>query len=110
MSNKDRSAKKRKVLRWRNLLVLFLVFFFCFRLGTQVKQYFELEQEAEYYRAQLAVAEEEYQQQLEKQELLYNESYLERMARERLGMVKEGESVVSIMKIESTDTANHDIE
>ncbi len=104
MSKKADTTKKKKIFRWRNLLFLVLIFFFCFRLGSQVVQYYDLKEEAEHYREQLNIAEAEYQKQLDKQELLYNESYLERMARERLGMVKAGESVVSIMDIDIPET------
>ena len=60
--------------------------------------------EAAHYEQVLAETKAAYQEQLDKQELLYNDSYLERMARERLGMVKEGETVISTVKTEVPET------
>lgn len=109
MSTKAAVDKKKKTFRWRKLLIVGLALFFCARLGGQINQYFELKAEAEYYQEQLALAEAEYQTQLDKQELYYNEAYLERVARERLGMVKQGESVVSILKTEVPEPASAEL-
>lgn len=94
-AKKTQENKKRKSFRWWNLLVVGLALFLCVRLGMQIAEYYELQDEAAYYEQVLADTEEAYQEQLDKQELLYNDAYLERMARERLGMVKAGETVIS---------------
>lgn len=94
---------RKKSFRWLNMLAVLIVLFFCLRMGGQVKQYFALQSEVDYYHEQLALTEVEYSEQVQKQELLYNDAYLERMAREKLGMVKEGEEVVAIMKMDILD-------
>ena len=100
--------KKKKRFRWWNILLIAAALFFCVRLGLQVKEYFALQEEAEYYREVLSQTESAYQEQLEKEDLLYNDSYLERVAREKLGMVKEGETVVSTIKTEQTQSADEE--
>lgn len=103
-AKKTQENKKKRTFRWWNILVVGLALFFCVRLGLQIKEYHDLQDEAAYYEQVLAETEAAYQEQLDKQELLYNDSYLERMARERLGMVKEGETVISTVKTEIPET------
>ena len=97
-AKKTQTTKRKRSFRWWNILVVGLALFFCVRLGMQVKQYHDLQEEKAYYQEVLAETEAAYQEQLDKQELLYNDSYLERMARERLGMVKDGETVISTVE------------
>lgn len=103
-AKKTQENKKKRTFRWWNILVVGLALFFCVRLGLQIKEYHDLQEEAAYYEQVLAETEAAYQEQLDKQELLYNDSYLERMARERLGMVKEGETVISTVKTKIPET------
>lgn len=103
-AKKTQENKKKKTFRWWNILVVGLALFFCVRLGLQIKEYHDLQDEAAHYEQVLAETKAAYQEQLDKQELLYNDSYLERMARERLGMVKEGETVISTVKTEVPET------
>ncbi|NLF80205.1 MAG: septum formation initiator family protein [Clostridia bacterium] len=103
MSNKMQARIKRRSFRWLNLLAILVVLFFCLRIGGQIREYRALQGQVVYYQDQLTLAQAEYDQQLKKMELLNNDSYIERMARERLGMVKEGEEVVSIVKIDLPD-------
>lgn len=100
MTNKTTKRRKIKSFRWLNLFAVFIVFFFCFRIGGQIKQYIELQRQVDYYKEQLEMVQADYAAQLARKDLLNNTAYLERMARERLGMVKEGEEVVSIVDIE----------
>lgn len=102
MSNKAKNPKK-KSFRWLNLLAVFIMFFFCLRIGGQVKQYFALQKDVDYYQEQLDSAEADYTAQLSKEDLLNNDAYLERLAREKLGMVKEGEEVVSVLNVNLPD-------
>ena len=97
-AKKTQTTKRKRSFRWWNILVVGLALFFCVRLGMQVKQYHDLQEEKAYYQEVLAETEAAYQEQLDKQELLYNDSYLERMASERLGMVKDGETVISTVE------------
>ena len=97
-AKKTQTTKRKRSFRWWNILVVGLALFFCVRLGMQVKQYHDLQEEKAYYQEVLAETEAAQQEQLDKQELLYNDSYLERMARERLGMVKDGETVISTVE------------
>jgi len=111
MTNKSkRRGKIKKSFRWLNLLALVVVFFFCLRIGGQIKQYVELQREADYYQEQLEIAQADYDIQLAKKDLLNNDAYLERMAREKLGMVKDGEEVVSIVDVKLPEDGDINIE
>ena len=92
--SKTSPAKKKKSFRWMKVLLLLLVAIFVARLYGQINKYFDLQGEVQAYEGQLAQAEEVYQAKLNEIELFSNGAYMERIARERLGMVKEGEDVV----------------
>ena len=106
INRETKPKQKKKSLRWISLLILGLALFFVIRLGNQIVEYNELKEELAYYQSELAVAEEQYNEQLAQQELLNNDAYIERLAREKLGMVKEGESVISILDENSTQAPN----
>ena len=92
-----------KSFRWLNLLVVLLLLFFGINLGIQAQEYFSLRAEINDYQSQLAVVEAEYENQTLLQQTLYDEATIEKMARERLGMVKEGEAVVTVPEVETTE-------
>jgi len=65
------------------------------KLGQQYQRYQHIQAEVTEYQHRLAVAQSEYDSLQEQVQLLYCDSYLEQMARGSLGMVKEGEVVIS---------------
>ena len=69
-AKKTQTTKRKRSFRWWNILVVGLALFFCVRLGMQVKQYHDLQEEKAYYQEVLAETEAAYQEQLDKQELL----------------------------------------
>lgn len=94
----DPTTKKKRSFRWMKVLLLLVTLVFAMRLGDKILHYISLQEQAEAYRDQLNVAQAEYEQRLEIVELLDNQAYLERVAREKLGMVKEGETIVSLVE------------
>lgn len=91
--------QNKKSVRWFSVLLIFAVLLGCMQLGGKVQHYHELQEEAAVYQAQLVEAEAEYQAKLEQVALLENDDYLKRMAREKLGMVMQGETVVSVVRV-----------
>lgn len=89
--------RKQKHFRWTALVILLIVAACLIRIGSQVKQYFGLQQQALALEAELDLVQEEYDAKQGQIELLNDRAYIERLARERLGMVKAGETVVLIV-------------
>ena len=94
MANK----RKNNSLFIINTLFVVIAFFIVFQLFGQYNRLLDMQEEIAYYSQRLEVAQSEYDQLLETRELLNNDSYIERMARENLGMVKQGETLVSLSK------------
>ena len=105
MSRAD-TAKKKKI-RWSSLILVGVALFCVVHLCGQIKNYFGLLDEINYYKNELVVAQEEYDEQISRQDLLNNDAYIERLAREKLGMVKRGESVVSVVEGDGIDENNN---
>ena len=102
-STVERRIIPKKSFRWLNVLVLVIVLFFCVKLGIQMQQFITMQQELNYQQEQLAFIEAEYEAEAANQEMFFEDAYIEQMARERLGMVKEGEESVSVLEVEVVD-------
>jgi len=76
------------------LLTLVAVCLSLVRLGGQMKKYQDLQDQAQGLEKELQQVQEEYQAKQTQIELLNDNAYIERLARERLGMVKAGETLV----------------
>ncbi len=98
--NAKTTNKKRKRFSWFRLLGVLVAVLLLVKLCQQYQSYLSMLDQLEQYEEELALAESEYQAVLDKKELLYNDSYVERLARENLGMVKPGEIRVSTVKVE----------
>ncbi|MDO4732803.1 MAG: septum formation initiator family protein [Bacillota bacterium] len=99
------TAAKRKHFHWGRLLLLVLVFSGIIRIGDQVIRYMDLQERATALEAELAAVEQEYQAKQSQIELLNDNAYIERLARERLGMVMEGEILVMAVNPEAEAVA-----
>lgn len=106
MTSKQRPPRRRSV-HWMKILILLVAVLFLTRIVGQVQQYHALLGEAEQYRAQLATAQAEYAEKQETIDLLGNDAYIEREAREKLGMVKPGETVVSPVQVDDAVSSDH---
>ena len=104
MNNKK--DRKTKSFRWFSLIVVAVLVFAVVNLVGQVRDYVGLTYEVKYYEDQLVAAQAEYADQIAQQDLLNNSAYLERMAREKLGMVKEGEAVISVIGADAADNVS----
>ena len=103
MASETVSPKRRRRFSWIRLLGVVIAVLIVVQMISEYSTYNQLKNEVEHYQQQLALAEAEYQEVVEKQELLNNDSYVERLARDNLGMVKEGEVRVTLVK-SSTDS------
>lgn len=99
MSLKKTKGRRRGGFRWGRWLLIALVLLGGFRLGDKISHSRDMEAEAELYRQQLAVVQAEYQAKQDTIRLLDDDAYIERIARENLGMVKAGETVVSVVEV-----------
>lgn len=106
MANKH----KHNSLFFINTLFIVIAFFIVFQLYGQYDRLLDMQDEIAVYTQRLEVAEAEYQQLLETRELLNNDSYIERLARENLGMVKQGETLVSLSKDTGAPTLNEHLD
>lgn len=96
-----RPVKRKRTFRWSKLLLILAAVFCIVQLCGKIDRYRALEDEVALYEAQLAQAQAEYEEKQATIALLDNEAYIERLARENLGMVKAGETVVSAIRTPS---------
>lgn len=95
-SSVESSPKKKKRRKLRLSLIILVTAFviFSYSFINEIMRYHELSQSVDYYKTQLAAAEDKYMDMQEKKALHFNEEYLERLARKNLGMIKEGEILI----------------
>jgi len=102
---KERSAAKRRTVKRILLLSIFIFLAYRFLTGpygfVQIHSLWQekknLEKESKMIDAEIVDLE------IEKKRLIQDEFYLEKQARERLGMIKEGEKVYRIIQEEKSD-------
>ena len=99
MTNKQRV--RRRNFRWAPVLLMVLVMFGVFHIVSQIIEYNKMLVLKEQYDAELAEATAIYEEKMEEIELLNDDAYVARIAREKLGMVQNGElPVVAMQSIE----------
>lgn len=89
------TTKSKKHFCWFKLLTICVVLFALLKLGQQYQRYQAIQSEVELHQQQFVTAQDEYQRLQDQMKLYYSDSYLEQIARSSLGMVKQGEVVVS---------------
>lgn len=90
----SRNNHTKKSFRWMKMLVLVAIVLALLRIGGQIRQFRSLEEQEQILLADLSAAQDEYDEKRAQIELLNDDAYIERLARERLGMVMSGETVV----------------
>ncbi len=89
------SHNKKRRFNCAKILIILGIALAMFNLLSQYWRYLDMQDKIAIYQQDLIAAEEEYVQLMAKKELLIsNDSYLEQLARESLGMVRAGEAVV----------------
>ena len=88
-----REPRKRR-FRLGLLLLLVAFAFVTLKFGQQYQRIQEMRQEAQQYEKQYAAVLAEKEKLEEEKELLSAPTYIERLAREKLGLVKNGEVLV----------------
>lgn len=92
MSAKREPRKRR--FRLGTLILLVAFAFVTLKFGQQYQRIQEMRQEAQQYEKQYAAVLAEKEKLEEEKELLSEPTYIERLAREKLGLVKNGEVLV----------------
>lgn len=100
------TQKTKKRFCWFKLLGICAALFVLSKLGQQYQRYLHIQAEVTDYQQRLEVAQSEYSCLQEQVQLLYRDSYLEQLARSSLGMVKEGEVVISPAEISDAPELN----
>ena len=90
----------RRPARWLIPLILVVVALCAVQMTEKITHLSQLNRQADECRLRLAQAQALYDEKMETIELLDNPDYIQRVARESLGMVKQGETIVSVVKIE----------
>ena len=112
MKIKANQKKHKKSFRWSKLIIIAALALCVWRLGDRIDHYFDLQAEVDMYTIQLAQEQSIYNEKQEIISLMEKDAYLERLAREKLGMVKVGEVVVSAVEsdlpVEQSDETDDD--
>lgn len=98
MKSSDR-PRQQKRFRWVHTLLFVLVLFAVFHLGGQIHQYHQMLEIKAEYAAELEAATAIYEQKQEEIDLLSDDAYIARVAREKLGMLRIGEKPVVITEM-----------
>ena len=94
MAKNTAIRKTKRSVRWLKLLCICLFFFMLWQIGSQYQRHQSMLAEVARHESQLQAA-LQYHIDLQNQlELLFNDSYLEQLARRNLGMVRAGEIIV----------------
>ena len=97
MSNTARRNKKHS-FRWLSLVVIAAVVLGVIQMAGRIDRLIDMQNQVAACEERLEQAQAVYDEKMATIELLDNPAYLERVARENLGMVKQGETIVSVVK------------
>lgn len=96
MSNAVR--RKKHSFRWLSLVVIAAVVLGVIQMAGRIDRLIDMRNQVAACEERLEQAQAVYDEKMATIELLDNPAYLERVARENLGMVKQGETIVSVVK------------
>ena len=82
---------QRRQINWFVIIMIIMFLLAAFKLGEQAITYRELSQDRIKAEARLKAAQEENEQLVNEKQHLDDPEYVEKLAREELGMTKEGE-------------------
>ena len=82
---------QRRQINWFVIIMALMFLLAAFKLGEQAFTYHDLSQDKVQAEARLKAAQEENEQLQQEKEQLVDPSYVEKLAREDLGMTKDGE-------------------
>jgi len=106
---KPAKAQKKKSFRWGKLILVAFAVLAVIQFAGKIDRYQMLQDEIEICEQELAVVQEIYDEKAEVMSLLQNDAYIERLARENLGMVKQGETVVSAIQVPGMPVAEEGV-
>ena len=89
--NRRIEKPQRRQINWFVIIMIIMFLLAAFKLGEQAITYRNLSQERIKAEERLKAAQEENDQLQEEKKLLNDPEYIEKLAREELGMTKQGE-------------------
>ena len=102
--------KRGRGFNWLRILLVVAILFCGWRMGKRIMLYQDLKADAVLCQQQLDSVQAEYDEKLATIELLSDDAYIERLARENLGMVVSGETPVYTVKVPAPAADNPPIE
>jgi cell division protein FtsL len=88
----EKPLKKRKRFKWTMMLVFLCLGYVVYTFADQEQQLTNMRREAETLRARAATLKSENERLQQEQQLLQTDTYIEKVAREELGLVRPGET------------------
>lgn len=95
------TRRKRRSFRWLTLVIIGAVVLGAVQMAGRIDRLIDMNNQVAECQVRLAEAQALYDDKMATIELLDNPAYLERVARENLGMVKQGETIVSVVRSEA---------
>lgn len=92
------SSRKKRSFRWITLVIVGAVLLGAVQMAGRIDRLIDMKNQVAACEVRLAEAQAVYDDKMSTIELLDNPAYLERVARENLGMVKKGETMVSVVR------------
>jgi len=86
-----KSKKNRKSVKMKNIVIILLAVYLAYTLTTQYITIRKVRAEEAAIRAQIEEIKKENERLKEELDMLQSDEYIERIARERLGLIKSGE-------------------
>ena len=94
------TRRKKRSFRWLTLVIIGAVVLGAVQMAGRIDRLIDMKNQVAECNVRLAEAQALYDDKMATIDLLDNPAYLERVARENLGMVKQGETIVSVVRSE----------
>ncbi|MBQ6606645.1 MAG: septum formation initiator family protein [Firmicutes bacterium] len=92
------TRRKKRSFRWLTLVIIGAVVLGAVQMAGRIDRLIDMNNQVAECQVRLAEAQAVYDDKMATIDLLDNPAYLERVARENLGMVKQGETIVSVVR------------
>ncbi|MBR5428953.1 MAG: septum formation initiator family protein [Firmicutes bacterium] len=100
------TRRKNRSVRWLSVIIALAVLLGVIQMAGRIDTLIDMRGQVKDCQARLVQAQALYDEKMTTIELLDNPSYLERVARENLGMVKAGETIVSVVRADEAAGSN----
>lgn len=93
--------KKKFTLKWKSILTLIIVFIIVYTFGEQMVKSYQMQKEVASIQNQISQIQKKNNQLRVKAQDLDSNVYVEKIAREKLGLVRQGEKIILKAKPEN---------